>query len=707
MTSPHTGFLQLIVNNTHDHCTRGNALKGQKTLNAPVDNFIIMSLSEYICRYDRYLAVISQDQNNTGTTLWRYCDSAYLVVLPSATVTIEWDFKHSCKREPDTLTVHFSFHPKWKLPTKLSNGLYNCSVDDYWMFQQHLDCSMQVECEDGRDETEHCPFSSPACKGWVAIGDKCYVYINEKRFKRSLQTELKQNVNAVKHCASLNASLIQFRSSEDVKIVLSKFRTSMKSRYIHTRIGASFGSLSVPNMYRRSVTDYDKTVFHHSFSGNARFFGEERCFTMGIIYYLADDACSKHSPYFSPTRTGLFCEVTVHNTERRHGEAIHLSEVSFSFSNRKVRFSKCPNGQTVHRFLSCYPHYVCGQAVLHFCTFPNSVNNGVGNFQETGQFVTSVPVFICSNGVTRLSYNLVCDFRHHCKDLSDETFCQHPLCDGFACGNGQCASFGKRCDMLSDCLDDSDEQNCVDYGNFLIRYRETRSPVLINFDGRHSFIVTKMNTSEACPETHYRCPGEFNDCLPVYTRCNGWYDCLHHEDEVACENMTCPGYYRCFNSTVCVHADHLCDGWPHCPQHDDEWFCDVTCPAQCLCQGHVFHCSTPFLAHLFPNLRYLKAQRSGVTPFDLIDNSYIVYLSLSSCSLSSLPAMAFLNLQFLDLSANNLTAVSMTVFTRLANLRTLSLAKNPIDIIYHDPHSTVQLSALRSLDLSHQQTHCI
>ena len=92
-----------------------------------------------------------------------------------------------------------------------------------------------------------------------------------------------------------------------------------------------------------------------------------------------------------------------------------------------------------------------------------------------------------------------------------------------------------------------------------------------------------------------------------------------------------------------------------------------------------------------------------MTPSDLTNNSYLVHLSLSSCSLYFVPIMAFLNLQFLDLSDNNLTVVSMAAFTRLNNLRTLSLAKNPIDRIVSDPNTAVQLSALRIVDLSHNK----
>nr|KAG5685222.1 hypothetical protein BaRGS_030460 [Batillaria attramentaria] len=67
-------------------------------------------------------------------------------------------------------------------------------------------------------------------------------------------------------------------------------------------------------------------------------------------------------------------------------------------------------------------------------------------------------------------------------------------------------------------------------------------------------------------------------CLPVYVRCNDVYDCPGHEDEADCDTYTCPGFYRCRASRVCVHRDHVCDGNYHCPQRDDELFCQLDCP---------------------------------------------------------------------------------------------------------------------------------
>ncbi|XP_076435340.1 relaxin receptor 1-like [Babylonia areolata] len=75
---------------------------------------------------------------------------------------------------------------------------------------------------------------------------------------------------------------------------------------------------------------------------------------------------------------------------------------------------------------------------------------------------------------------------------------------------------------------------------------------------------------------------------------------------------------------------------------------------QCLCQGHALMCSQPFSAALFPQLRYLDAAGSGMTPSDVNANTYLIRLSLARCSLTSLPSMTLQNLRLLDLSANKL-----------------------------------------------------
>ncbi|KAL8600332.1 hypothetical protein ACOMHN_060950 [Nucella lapillus] len=309
----------------------------------------------------------------------------------------------------------------------------------------------------------------------------------------------------------------------------------------------------------------------------------------------------------------------------------------------------------------------------------------------------------CDGEQTECSYIFVCDFRPHCQDKTDEAFCKHPPCDKqFTCLNGQCVPYSKRCDKLSDCLDDSDERDCVGYTLAQsLFHAHLPTPVLVNFDGIGEFVLTKLKPGQPCPHTHYRCPGDVDNCLPVYTRCNEMFDCVGHEDEEGCGEVTCPGFFRCRSSAVCVHSDHLCDGWPHCPLHEDELLCDVTCPVTCLCHGRSFLCPRPFPAHLFPQLRHLDGAGSGVTFSDLKSNTYLVYLSLARCSLSALSIIALHNLCFLDLSHNKLDRVNMSWFAELHKLNSLSLANNPLSVLSSDPVYSTDQTVLKTLDLSH------
>ena len=699
MTSPSTGVINVSINESDPSHV---GVTTRKYLYAPADNILLLSVGSIICTCIYTFEVYIHADNNSEVLLWRVTDLQHdhKGILEATNVIIQWtklSRYNYCKSV--CLTVYFSFHPKSNVPQRLSSGLYNCSVDDYWRFRPHVDCNLKVDCEDGRDEAGHCPFSSPACQGWVASRNRCYKYVSKETLEQVVNSDHSTFTKAATFCASLNASVGTFRTSKDCNAILKifKFRIPFELKGGQGEVGLSYGSLNVPKMYRRSLVAYDKTVIHHSLAKKYKFYhtGTEIRFvlrfyqTRGLYYDLCSFTCQPQAQSYA------FCEFVIPDTGQHHKDIALFSNALFSFSKGNTIFSRCPNGQVVHTFLSCHPHNACGDTFSNFC----AVSGNLKNIEDSVPGIHQ-PVFSCDGGITRLPYSLVCDFKYECKDRSDETFCQHPPCYTFACSNGQCVSYSKRCDLTYDCLDESDEQMCEGYTKYRFSIRETKSPTLITFDGKHSFRVKRMSSHEVCPETHYRCPGEFNDCLPVYTRCNGWYDCIDHEDEEACETMACPGLYRCFNNTLCLHADHLCDDWPHCPQHDDEWLCDMTCPAQCVCLGHVFLCSKAFSAHLVSHLRFLDAQGSGMAPSDLHNNTYMVHLSLSRCALNYLPTMSFLNLQFLDLSVNNLTVVSITTFVNLVNLRYLSLAKNPIDSIHYDPNITVQFNTLRKVDLS-------
>ncbi|KAL8585571.1 hypothetical protein ACOMHN_050330 [Nucella lapillus] len=255
------------------------------------------------------------------------------------------------------------------------------------------------------------------------------------------------------------------------------------------------------------------------------------------------------------------------------------------------------SGDVLEAFNSSRRHFP-DKTDIAICSLPD--DHDKQNIRKTPHANLALfPSFLCAE--YSLSFSQVCDFRYDCPDGGDESFCQYSLCVGsFQCLNGQCISYDKWCDPMTHCLDDSDLRGC----NERIKDRKSnryfrRSPVLISFDGTGLFQSTVMAVNESCPESHYRCPGELNDCLPVYTRCNELHDCAGYEDEKECETMICPGFFRCRKSSICVHDDHLCDGWPHCPLHDDEMVCESSCPIHCLCLGHSFLCPSEILPDNF------------------------------------------------------------------------------------------------------------
>ena len=695
MTTPSSGYVSLSVHPSP-------AVPRTKTLSTPADHVIMISFRQVqpyreLCTLHGLTVAVGDRRGRRWNACDRYGDRDSRLVETN-TITLQWPGVSnvgSCSG-PDCFRVLFSFHPKSKATYRLSSGLYNCSGEGYRRLQPHLTCNMDVECEDGRDEAGHCLFSSPACGGWVALHNKCYRYVSKKTIDNFSPGDQYAPVKAAKFCSSLNASVVAPTTRQDIKDLFKRYVLDGQVVFVHYL----YGHVSVPSIYRRILVTSDKYVTHNKLLADFEYKGRELCFFYHF-YHIRAHSCTDLKDYpFMERRSKYYtlCEFTVDGREDPNTEAIPLAMVAFPYREVNVSVATCPSGEIVHAFLACSPHDACGQRLPHLCALENSM----GSLQGSHHRMTSVPVFTCSDGVTTLPFTLVCDFRRHCSDQSDETFCQHPVCDAFVCSSGQCVPLSQRCDMVSDCSDDSDESHCLDYA-----YREEctfviDSPVLFDFDRAKSFfIVKKMDAHTACPNTHYRCPGDYNDCFPVYTRCNGWYDCLGREDEEGCEDMSCPGFYRCVHSTVCVDGGQLCDGWPHCPQWDDELVCDLTCPPQCLCQGHAFLCPQPFSAHLFPQLRYLDGQGSGMTPSDVSHNHYLVSLSLSGCGLRVVSALTNSNLQDLDLSNNEIAVVNMSVWTGLLNLRSLVLASNPLHQLIPPSGSSQPLDGVRSVDLSY------
>ncbi|KAK7090150.1 hypothetical protein V1264_009989 [Littorina saxatilis] len=318
-------------------------------------------------------------------------------------------------------------------------------------------------------------------------------------------------------------------------------------------------------------------------------------------------------------------------------------------------------------------------------------------------------LFRCDDGLRTVHFSLLCDFRHHCLDRSDEIFCRHAPCTRRACRSQQCVHWDEVCDGIAQCADLSDEDGCVrpsvweaQQSDFVLPAFEISqpSPSIITLDGHGYFTQVRLETSQPCPHTHFRCGGNVSDCVPVYVRCNGVNDCPGKEDETGCDSYTCRGLYRCRGSTVCLHPDHVCDGLPQCPEQDDEMLCGHTCPAGCRCQGLAFVCQQAFPVTDNPGIRYLDATGSDMTPAHFDSLLYLVFLRMSKCALQRISNLTFPNLRHLDLSENKMAFLNMDVFLGLPNLRFLRLSSNPIHVVSGGGQSSVRQPLLQSVQLS-------
>ena len=274
----------------------------------------------------------------------------------------------------------------------------------------------------------------------------------------------------------------------------------------------------------------------------------------------------------------------------------------------------------------------------------------------------------------------------------------------------QCVKELSRCDDTMLCEDGSDFFRCP---LSVARYRyRVDIPMIIDF--RPKGIIDRRplppdirSIDGACPETHFWCPDK-DYCLPVYVRCNGVNDCPGHEDEECCDTYTCPGFYRCRASKVCVHIDHVCDDWPLCPQYDDELLCNMKCPSQCTCHGLAFFCGSVFAVHQYPDLRYLDVRGSGMNAHQLGDSHMLVHLSLARCGVKAVSNFSFPNLHSLDLSNNLLKEVCGDHFVNMPHLTVLFLAGNPITSVFTlSACSNTQLNQINMLDLSRVELHTV
>ncbi|KAK7092030.1 hypothetical protein V1264_009639 [Littorina saxatilis] len=705
-TSAVSGYVDNSCQDHPDACGKNASYH----LTLPKNHVAMVSVPVFSFKENQHLNLYAVTEDGELARLWTTSGTA-LKVIPAQIVNTSIFVELVSEREyrqSEGFQMLFSFHPVSNYPQRNGDGLFNCSSPDYASFRQHLDCNSLVECL-GSQDARHCPEFERELH-------KDYQMFPRERTRGTVLTWY----DGQESCRQLGGDLAMMKTLAEWNKFYQVVGNVSRSVGNFVWVGIHGYDLNVADYYRHAYFWADNTV---SYSVNLTHLFYRT--VQGRVCLYHSPGCNRHLCYADCKiryATAYACQFERRNSSAEPRRAVDFSELrNLTRKTTNQSLVRCENGgHMTHSFLSCDPQSHCGTRQLYSdcsisiphvsgASVPRKNNAdlaeddaryNISGSNSDASFTAGdvrVAMFVCEDGRSTVPYSLVCDFREDCDDASDEAWCVHSeQCVGFTCRNGQCVAETAYCDVRRDCWDGSDE--LCDHAHLLTRtIVRMLPPTLISFDGQGNFSQTLLSPSDLCPETHLRCSD--GNCLPVFVRCNGVYDCIDKADEAHCDNVTCPGFYRCRSSSVCVHPDHLCDGWPQCPQRDDEWLCQALCPSRCSCHGHAFVCPRPFPAPSFPQLRYLDALGSGMTMNDVSSNVYLIWLRLASCGIVELQVMDLRNLRMLDLSDNQLTTLRMDAFLNLTNLAVLCLAGNPLLSVTAGNNYTQQ-QTLRVLDLS-------
>ncbi|XP_013411659.1 uncharacterized protein LOC106174585 [Lingula anatina] len=182
-----------------------------------------------------------------------------------------------------------------------------------------------------------------------------------------------------------------------------------------------------------------------------------------------------------------------------------------------------------------------------------------------------------------------------------EKYCPSPW--HFRCSDKTCILQHHKCDGIKDCLDESDELDCL--------YLDS---------------CDKHRCYHKCNNGQY---------VPLSKACDFIADCKDASDESNCVFQTCPNdTFSCKNGQ-CVSLDHRCDGKVHCFDGSDEKQCDFSTTA-CLRGTRVPAISSSILAPFCPSqlnitLLYQTRETCAEGTFSCSDSDPSCYSLAETC----------------------------------------------------------------------------
>ncbi|XP_072043070.1 uncharacterized protein [Amphiura filiformis] len=690
-----------------------------------------------------YLSFINFDIPSLGE-----CDSTSVIVYNGDTENEESEIDHFCndRRPPDTILSDYNH-----ILVVLQSGAEDAGSGFIANYAQH------------RVNSTIAP-GDRCQEGWSYFKGSCYVVVDNANTLSWF--------NAEEMCQEEGAHLVSIRDEQDMDFVHSLIINSLQDHvtpplniFIGLKLNQEEWSQRWTDGRPMSYTDWHTPIDDEGWT--------ERQPDGGILELCVRIVMRNfHS-------TNHWHDIPC-VSRNEAGQYICMKQLTDVISNRAFgnlsregscpdNLIKCTNGECRHRTLACDTRSVCLPEeeceAKEAMTYLSTILQGQCRQQE----------YQCARSGECISVSFLCDFKKHCADGSDEEECDYPSCTGdeFQCANGQCISASSRCDLIVDCLSGSDEDMCTDSSVGFQCYDGRWLPAHAQCDGQRDCAGKNWEDETAecgiyqfnftcgaglmtcnngacveetqrclygkdkygfplgcrdathlqdcdiyCPSGTLRCPGSY--CIPIENRCDDVIDCPNGEDEAGCDDILCPGYYRCQGYRKCLELSQLCDDVKQCPDGDDELFCDVSCPPGCSCSGLTLICiGTTWnqdAAKLIPDsMRQItlvgvaamdtvsgdEEQTIGSRLFlELSSMKFLITLNISENFIAQIDKDTFdgtINLRILYLAHNLVSSITNGTFIHLSRLRYLDLSANPLT--YIEPGAFLNLNSLNYLNM--------